>query len=482
MPPERIIIDHKYHGVVLGEEEGVHCMWVRVRSYGIIISMWAATGLLTGCGTTVASRTPAPLPTIHAMAGTAGHVGPTPTSWATDHRTVTNLSESLKTRAGSGPAYVVSFPYKLASDSPVVHGLLYLTSGDVSGSTHPNAGTVWAVNPATGQVIWRQMVPNTAFAEPIISHSRVYVGVGNIAFPRTPGSPNATRGTGVSGVWVFSARTGHPLWHFLTSGSDQPPVTVQQGVAYLASGNRTLYALNATNGALLWSLPIDCYVSRSGPRVVGHMLYVGGAGPSTVVAVNLTTHRVAWRTVLSNTQAGVDDTPLASAEGMLVTAGVAVPNDVTISPASPHHLAQLYGLSAATGQVRWTDTLAQGTMPDLKASGTPVIRGGIVYAGNAINGAVTAVSLKTGRVLWTFNAQAPVKKPPIVTAHTLYFVNLHGTLFRLSRSGHLMAQRSIGEATNVRGPVLINRTLFVVLNTATHGYLWAEPTSRLGYG
>jgi outer membrane protein assembly factor BamB len=108
-----------------------------------------------------------------------------------------------------------------------------------------------------------------------------------------------------------------------------------------------------------------------------------------------------------------------------------------------------------------------------------VIRRGIVYAGNAINGTVTAASLKTGRVLWTFNAQSPVKKPPVVSAHALYLVNLHGTLFKISPEGHLLAHRSVGEAANVRGPVLINHTLFVVLNTATRGYLWAEPTDQL---
>ncbi len=69
-------------------------------------------------------------------------------------------------------------------------------------------------------------------------------------------------------------------------------MTVAQGVAYLASGNRTLYALNAPTGSLQWSLALHCYVSRSGPRVVGHMLYVGGAIPSTVVAPNLQTHLV----------------------------------------------------------------------------------------------------------------------------------------------------------------------------------------------
>ena len=461
-----------------GRSDG-HIMKTPPRRWAIVgVAILVTGGLLSGCG---AKSPPAATasPGIHVEKAVPAPLGPSPKNWPTDHRSVSNLAQLVKPSAGAGPSYVVSFPYKLASDTPVVHGVLYLTSGNVSGSSHPSAGTVWAVNPQSGQVLWHRTLPNTAFAEPIISQGRVYVGVGNIAFPRPPGSSNETRGTGVSGVWVFSAHSGRPLWHFTTTGSDQPPVTVTQGVVYLANGNRILYALKARTGALQWSLGLHCYVSRSGPRVVGHMLYVGGASPSTVVAVNLLTHQVVWRTVLPNTQAGIDDTPLAYSHGMLVTAGIAVPHDVTLSPASSHHLAQVYGIAANTGQVRWTDTVAEGTMPDLKASGTPVIRGGIVYAGNAINGTVTAASLQTGRVLWTFNAQAPVKKPPVVSAHALYLVNLHGTLFKISRAGHLLAHRSVGEATNVRGPVLINHTLFVVLNTATQGYLWAEPTRQL---
>lgn len=432
---------------------------------------------MAGCGTV---HNVASTPTsIHTSSGRSAPLGPTPTSWATDHRAISNSSPFSRRVTGAGPAYVAKFPYKISSDSPVVNGLLYLTSGNVSGTAHPHSGTVWAVNPDNGRVVWTRKVPNQAFAEPIVSDGRVYIGVGNIVFPRPPGSPHETRGTGISGVWVFSARTGHFLWDYRTSGSDQPPVTVTHGTVYLASGNRTLYALNASSGKARWSIPLHCYVSRSGPRVVGHMLYVGGASPSTVVAVNLDTHQVAWRRILPNTQAGVDDTPLAYQQGMLVTGGVATAQDAVISPASSHHLAQLYGINATTGALEWTDTVATGTMSHLKASGTPAIRSGVVYAGNALDGLVSAIVLRTGRKLWTFNAGAPVKKPPVVTAHSLYFVNLRGTLFRLSHTGHLIAKHSIGSAANVRGPILINQTLFTVLNTATHGFLWTEPTQNL---
>lgn len=441
----------------------------------------AIVPLLAACGTVTQSAVPTPTRSIHPFSGSAVAIGTTPSVWSMDHARISNIPLGIYSHASSiqGAHYVARFPYKVSSDSPVVHGTLYLTSGDISGSSHPKSGTLWAVNPSTGHILWKQTVPNTAFAEPIIQGGRVYVGVGNIAFPKGTGSAHPTRGSGASGLWVFSTRTGKLLWRYRTSGADQAPVTLHQGVAYLASGNRMLYALSQASGKLLWEAPIHAYVSRSGPRIVGSMLYVGGAGPSRVDAFNIDTHALVWNTKFPNTQAGIDDTPLGYSQGILVTGGVAVHHDKVISPASPNHQAMLYGMSATSGRVLWKDQLARGTMSHLKASGTPSISQGVVYAGNALNGTVTAVSLKTGTVLWRYNAKAPVKKPPVVTSHGLYFANQDGTVFHLSLGGKLIAEKSVGTASNVRGPILVNKTLFTVLNTAHHGYLWAQPVSNL---
>lgn len=444
--------------------------------YGLWSVVFLGT-LIVGCGVSTSAAAH-----LRLFVGTHAAIGPTPSTWPTDHRLLSNNSTAVAASfAGPGPHYVVQFPYKVSSDTPVVNGLAYLTSGDVSGTSHPAAGTLWAVDPASGRVIWRRTLPNTAFAEPIVADGRVYVGVGNILFPRSPSptSRHLTRGTGVSGVWAFSARSGELLWHMRTDGADQAPVTVSHGVVYLASGDRYFYALNAATGAMLWKVPLHAYVSRSGPRIIGSMAFVGGADPGSVVAINLLSHRVAWRTLIPNAQAGVDDTPLAYAHGILLTAAITVRHDQVLPSTSLHHHADLFALSAATGHILWHRQLARGTMPNLKATGTPLIAGSTAYVGNAINGAVTAVALTNGHVLWRFTADSPVKKPPVLAQGRLYFVSLHGTLYALSTAGRLLARQSLGPVANVRGPVLINRTLLVVLNTVSHGYLWAEPVNSL---
>lgn len=223
-------------------------------------------------------------------------------------------------------------------------------------------------------------------------------------------------------------------------------------------------------------MPIHVYVSRSGPRLVGSVLYVGGADPASVIATNVGTHQTLWRTVIPDAQAGVDDTPVAVSHGRVLTAAVTVRNNRVLPPLSPHHHADLYALSARTGRVAWHLRLARGTMPGLQATGTPLVVGSTAYVGNAINGTVTAVAVTTGHVLWRFTANGPVKKPPVYANGRLYFVSLHGTLYALSLSGHLIGQQQIDTATNVRRPILINRTLLVVLNSPDHGYLWAVPT------
>ena len=452
---------------------------IRYRSIGFTVVALSLLTYLGGCGVQTTTAAPGPS-SIKMFSTSARSIGPTPKQWPTDHENVSNnANTTASVSASKGPHYIVRFPYKISSDSPVVNNILYMTSGNVSGQSQPASGTIWAVNPSNGHVLWKHTLPNSVFAEPIVTDGRVYVGVGNITFPHGADAPHTIRGTKTSGVWVFSAKSGAPLWHYETPGSDQPPVSISHGVAYLASGSRNLYALNAATGHLLWTVPLNSYVSRSGPRIVGNRLFVGGADTYSVDAFDLNTHKRVWRHTFKDVQAGMDDTPVGYASGTVLTAGISVTHDASIPRTSSHFHAMLYALNAASGKLRWRTELATGVKPVLKATGTPVVHQGVVYAGNAINGRFVAVSLHTGHILWSFNAQEPVKKPPTIENNQVIFVNSAGTVFRLSMSGKLLGKASVGKAENARGPIIINNTILTVINTGTYGYLWALPLQNL---
>ncbi len=407
-------------------------------------------------------------------------VGPTPSNWPTGHQNLRNNAAFLPTRIpwlGKGPWWMDRFRYKLSSDTPVIHGILYLTSGDVHGRSPSQQGTVWAISARTGRIIWRHQLPNNAFSEPVVDHGRVFIGVGNIRFHVLPHSHTLIRGTGVSGIWCFNAATGDLLWVNHTSGSDQPPPTVVGTTLYAVSGSRKLYAIDVANGHRRWTLPLPAYSSRSSPRVVGHMLYLGGAHAYSVIAVNLQTRKIAWVTPIRGAVEGVDDTTLAYGNHRLYTAAV------TMAKPGPRGIPQrhavLYALDASNGHQVWSRVLTTGSPPFLKATGTPTLAGSEIYVGNALTGVVSAVYAGNGHIQWQFNAGSPVKKPPVVTPQRVYFLSLHGTLFALNHQGHLMGKSTLLPAVNVRGPVLANHTLFAIANTATNGYLFAMPRTQI---
>ena len=407
-------------------------------------------------------------------------VGPNPAEWGTGHQNLRNNGAFLPAQVpwlGSGPWWMDRFPFKLSSDTPVVNGIIFLTSGDVHSAAPAQTGTVWAIDASTGHVVWQHQLPNEAFAEPVVSDNKVFVGIGNIHFYHQPGTHTIIRGTGVSGIWVFNATTGQRLWSVRTVGAAQPPPTVVGNTLYEVTGGRRLYAWDASNGRRLWSMTLPSYVSRSSPRIIGHMLYVGGADPYAVMAVNLETRKLAWLTLVPNAQEGVDDTTMAYAAGRLYTAAVVIPKGSSIARQVPDRQARLYAFDAANGHMMWSTVLTTGAAPYLKATGTPTLENHTLYVGNALNGLVSAVSAASGHIMWQYNAQFPVKKPPVVTPKRLYFVNLHGTVFCLTHHGTLLGKVALLPAANVRGPVLINHTLLTVVNTPSQGYLFALPVS-----
>ncbi len=404
-----------------------------------------------------------------------GPVGQTPTAWPQDHRSTVNNDSFIVSAPRRGPNYLVQLPSLANSDAPVVNNITYVAGG-LGSAGHP--GSLWAIDPQNGHVLWTDTIPNSTFSEPIVAHNRVFICEGNAkfssltSFPAT--TPGIKRGTGPSGLFAYNATTGQLLWHYPTAYADQAPVTVAGGRVFLATGGRHLDVLDAKTGHLLWRVHTGVYVSRSSPRLVGHRIFLGGAGPLQVVAINRLSHHVIWKSPIPKATGGVDDTPLVFDHGMLFTA--ALVGHPGISRFSPRHFAKIFGLSAKTGKIVWSHTLAQGANPPFKETGTPMLHGNRLYAGNALNGNFEALSAQTGRLLWEDNLREPVTRPPVwIDGHVLA-LNAHGMLYSLSaKTGAIIKQTKIAPWLNAYGPVVINGTVFATGNAAKSGFLAALP-------
>ncbi len=152
-------------------------------------------------------------------------------------------------------------------------------------------------------------------------------------------------------------RLPRPLWRmgWCISASGGPPV------------GGTVYALNASTGALLWSNGIGNYgVLQSSPAVANGVVYVGttdtGAG---VAAMDASTGALLW----SYSPYGVFQSSPAVANGV-----VYVGSGGLVAPTYPGSIAagNIYALNASTGAVLWSYTAGFWNT-------SPVIVDGVLY-------------------------------------------------------------------------------------------------------
>ena len=87
-------------------------------------------------------------------------------------------------------------------------------------------------------------------------------------------------------------KTNQTLWRFNTGGPVDSPV-VSDGVVYVGSLDNNVYALNASNGARVWSYATGGQIMLSSPAVADGAVYIGSEDHK-VYALNATTGAFLW--------------------------------------------------------------------------------------------------------------------------------------------------------------------------------------------
>ncbi|NOT09695.1 MAG: PQQ-binding-like beta-propeller repeat protein [Gemmatimonadales bacterium] len=176
-------------------------------------------------------------------------------------------------------------------------------------------------------------------------------------------------------------------------------------------------------GGLRWTTRLDGPI-RGSPTLSGGALYVATTA-GTVVALDRATGSSRWR---YSAGASVGSTP-AVASGLVIV---------------PSGDGRVHALDAATGRLRWR-TAATRAHPfpwghesgDLYLS-SPVIAGGAVYVGNG-DGGLYRLDLATGRVVWRFDTEAPVRSSPAYGNGIVYFGSSDGSVYAVrAASGALL--------------------------------------------
>ena len=212
-------------------------------------------------------------------------------------------------------------------------------------------------------------------------------------------------------LYAVDVRTGREMWTFKADDWVRSPA-VSRGVVYVGSHDGSLYALRAKGGREKWEFRTWGAITSS-PAVSDGMVYVGSED-GALYALNVRAGKEMWH---FNTDAEISSSP-------------AVSDGVVYVGSHDHHL---YALDARTGRQRW----------EFKASG-PVtteaaVRDGVVYCGCWDNlgtpGAfgpsghhLYAVDVRSGRQRWEFDPHGVVTSPA-VAGGTAYVGSDDGYLY-----------------------------------------------------
>jgi outer membrane protein assembly factor BamB len=202
-----------------------------------------------------------------------------------------------------------------------------------------------------------------------------------------------------SGVYASAPPTLTTLkWTFTTQGKVLSTPAVADGVVYVGSADRFLYAIRASDGTEVWKFQTSLAV-HSSPAVADGLVYVSSLD-GNIYAVRAASGELAWKVATGGerrfTRPGIHGIKPAT-EMMpdpfdaFLSSPVVVGGRVYIGSGDTH----VYALDAKTGAVIWK--FATGDV----VHATPAVVDGVVYIGSWDRN-LYALNADTGKVIWRF--------------------------------------------------------------------------------
>ena len=209
------------------------------------------------------------------------------------------------------------------SSPTIVNGVLYLGID----SCDEKPGFIIALNAKTGQQIWNSTVGGNCC--PSVVNGVVYVGAGGYVYAldakngkqiwsytaqnaETSSPPAVVNGVvyipldgsivGSFGFYALNATAGDKLWNYMVGGLQNYIIgcpAVSEGVVYMDARDGDVYALNATDGTIIWHITAGTWLF-SAPAVVDDVIYLG-SDDGNLYALNATDGTVIWSYMINST-------------------------------------------------------------------------------------------------------------------------------------------------------------------------------------
>ncbi|MGZ3617325.1 MAG: PQQ-binding-like beta-propeller repeat protein [Ktedonobacteraceae bacterium] len=212
-----------------------------------------------------------------------------------------------------------------------------------------------------------------------------------------------------------------PIPAFISSGHNVS-VTIANGVAYLSTDDNVAYALQISNGAMLWHHSIDGPVDQP-PLVTNGIVYmtsfINQNGPAHIYALRASDGRILWHYTMNNGKN-------SWASWLSVKDGVVYASantDIT----GTQGLGDIYALQSSNGAVLWHDKFNRSPDAALLVNDTIYIS---TSAGSS-DGTNYALHAHDGSLLWDYPILGPVFNPPILDGATVYIGETDGMVYAL---------------------------------------------------
>ncbi|MDI6624438.1 MAG: PQQ-binding-like beta-propeller repeat protein [Brevundimonas sp.] len=217
-----------------------------------------------------------------------------------------------------------------------------------------------------------------------------------------------------------------------TGGGFGGGVAVGVGKVFIASGYRTVTAVDQSTGAVLWTTPVDVPI-HGAPTVSGARVYVIDV-ENQMFAFDVNTGQQVWA------YRGIPEPAR-----IMRASSPAVTGDTVIAPFSS---GELVALRASTGQPVWQQELSNTSRTSALSeirdiAGRPVVSRGVVYAVGH-SGVMSAIDVRTGEPKW----ELPVAgvNAPLPTGDVVYVVSKAGELTVVNReTGQVYWTRNLNE-------------------------------------
>ncbi len=314
--------------------------------------------------------------------------------------------------------------------SPAVsNGLVYITTACPTSGGQPfscTGGSVYALDEATGSVVWQKLEPVPISSSPLVADGRVFYGI--IAL-------------GNGRVLARFAMSGNLNWTAYLSDAVEVPPSVDNGRVFVGQIDGAIVALNETNGAQLWRVvPSGAVTFQTAPAVGYGMVFTGSISRG-LVALNENTGATVWTFAT-----GGSNTTSVALSGGRVYFGTG--------------RGIVYSLNATTGVLMWSRTTGGAV-----ASSPALALGSKTLFVGSNDHYLYALNVTTGAVLWRYLTGSSVASSPAVADGRVFFGSRDNTVYALGAIAPKLRASIASNSTSLRPGMLSVLTVTVTNGT-----------------